>query len=1159
MISALTAIKGASGFVQGASAFDNSSGVTSMAQDFAGANTLGNCIVVDFMWDWAPGAATPTCADSAGNSYTTVFTKIVGGGLCAATQFVAFGVLAGANTVTVSFPPPGPLEAGSGDGPCIAIHEYAGGTAVDTFADGQAVSPGAITLSVTTSAAGDLLHTFSGIVTACPGSPTVTGGSPINPPFLTPSWLLVNEPSIGITDRSKYLFVGQGAQHSFTLQLRQRGVASYTLVSSPGDPTSAPLDYLPTLFQPIYLWDQNNEATDWPGCTDGWALVFAGIIQDYTVRWVGTSGLRFIDVSAVSLEAVFDTVYCDGTDQFVNQTCGSIVAALFNKYENGCPVSLGTIQAGVTVPLFTPQKGQKLSEQFEQLATTSEFIWGVNPQTQQLYFMAPTTTAAPFTLTSTQSLWDSISNKIDGADYRNRQGIKLSDEAFPQSGEVFAGSGQQSLTLMRPVKQVVSAYVTLAQPNFATGTFSGQPSPGSLSPLVAADTITIGPQNIGWSVHNGLNPWVVGQVIVVSGFVFQCTTGGDSASSQPAAFLTQTTQGDTVTDGVAIFTCLGAYGVGAGELASSTYTFVSALDNTQYGQVLIGATLAETVQNLVDAINATAAYGGPPPTGGKGVGFSLPTWEGAQVNASVLSGTEIKVTNKQDAVVAVSSLSTTSSAFSWSGAQTAGGSFPQGSLGPNEPGTISIQVYVQGTNTAAPGLAYTPGSANISLATPLNSGSYLNVWYTRADGGSIEVENTPLVALVAAASHGTGKIQQFSDQSELGIISTSAEAGLQLAQQVLEAFDVTPMLLDVILYQPGILPGQLWTWDLDEPWNVLNGQYFVQEVKAELVPTLPWLDNPNALGAGHYRYTIRVVDAAQAQSYLDTWEGFSGGSSSGGGGAGSSTVPTSGGAVSTQGNYGIDIEVNGTQGSGAVSGIANLESGSGVTVTDLGSGNYQFSAIVSSVPTASKYTASWTAQISVTVTHNLGTTAVLVQVFDGSGNAVIPENVKITSANVVTLTFGASFTGSAVVIGIGSSPVAIDYTTSWSAQTSVTVTHNLGTASVAVLVFDASGNVVTPQNIAITSSTVVTLTFGASFTGSVLVVALASQVKQFNASWTSQTSYEIDHGLGTTAVIVQVYDASGNQVIPENIAVTDANDVTLTFGASFTGGAVIMG
>jgi hypothetical protein len=63
-----------------------------------------------------------------------------------------------------------------------------------------------------------------------------------------------------------------------------------------------------------------------------------------------------------------------------------------------------------------------------------------------------------------------------------------------------------------------------------------------------------------------------------------------------------------------------------------------------------------------------------------------------------------------------------------------------------------------------------------------------------------------------------------------------------------------------------------------------------------------------------------------------------------------------------------------------------------------------------------KYTTSWTAQTSVTVTHGLGTTAVIVQVYDAAGQLVAPESVVATST-VVTLTFGAAFTGSVVIVG----------------------------------------------------------------------------------------------------------------------------------------------
>lgn len=73
-----------------------------------------------------------------------------------------------------------------------------------------------------------------------------------------------------------------------------------------------------------------------------------------------------------------------------------------------------------------------------------------------------------------------------------------------------------------------------------------------------------------------------------------------------------------------------------------------------------------------------------------------------------------------------------------------------------------------------------------------------------------------------------------------------------------------------------------------------------------------------------------------------------------------------------------------------------------------------------SVPPGSalaKYATSWTSQTSVTVTHSLGTTDVIVQVYDAGSVLVAPESITVTSSTVVTITFGAAFTGSVVVIG----------------------------------------------------------------------------------------------------------------------------------------------
>lgn len=211
------------------------------------------------------------------------------------------------------------------------------------------------------------------------------------------------------------------------------------------------------------------------------------------------------------------------------------------------------------------------------------------------------------------------------------------------------------------------------------------------------------------------------------------------------------------------------------------------------------------------------------------------------------------------------------------------------------------------------------------------------------------------------------------------------------------------------------------------------------------------------------------------------------------------------------------------------------------------------------ITTAIKFTASWSAQTSVTVHHNLGTATIIFGVYDASGIRSDPQSATITSPNVLTLTFGVAFTGSIVVLGFQTGQPSQKYTTSWTAQTSVTVNHNLGTTQVFVQVYSAAGLLVTPQSIVLTSANVVTLGFGASFTGAVVVIALAPFVRQASTSWTAQTSVTFNHALNTSAVIVQVYDGAGKQVEPQRVTVTDDNNVTLTFAPAFTGIAIAIG
>jgi hypothetical protein len=758
-----------------------------------------------------------------------------------------------------------------------------------------------------------------------------------------PAWLIINEPSIGLTDRTNYLFRGANVDHNWSLQLRQRGQASIDLWIPAGDA------YTPTRATPLYLWDET------PGPV--WSLEFSGLIQDIQQRWIGKAGNRRVTLTAVSFESVFDTVYVSKPMQYVNQTCGFIFTDLFNTFESGCPVALGTISAGVTIPLFNAQMGDKLSDLFGQLATTSLFTWGVNPQTDLVFFQAPSAIAAPFTLADLQVNAPggdlSIIWKINGADYRNRQAVKLSETAFGPSMEFFVGTGQQTITLMRPVGQVTNAYATLSTCNTAVGTFSGQPSPG--------DTVTIGPASGTWLAHHLYGP---GGVVIINGYLFVVTFPSSGSaysglSTPPWAYVT----GDTVIDGSVIWTCQGPTGLATG---TDTYTFVSpapssvwspgtvessgtqinagiigvgsyiqqcttpgttgstqpvfntttggtttdgtvtwtceapCLDNTVFGLVVIDPSGdAATCQNLMDAINANANQ--------RGLTFSLPTWECNQCNAINNAGTSFTLQQKAAGAGWVSSSSATGTAFSWSAAQTSSGTSPQASLGPGEGATISLQVYEQGTSTAAPGVAYVKGSNVVTLATPLNVGSNLNIAYVRADAGVIEVEATALVTALAALTHGTGKYQQMVDASSQGLISTSAAAGLQLAQQALAAYSVTPQSFEFTTYQPGLFPGMFLPVSLSNPTGgtaTLNGNWVIEEITAKFLLAKPYFGL-----YGHYRYTVKMVDISEIGSYLDFWKGMGGGSSGGSAGVGA-LVPTSGGALATTGLQ--TITVNGS-------------------------------------------------------------------------------------------------------------------------------------------------------------------------------------------------------------------------------------------------------
>jgi hypothetical protein len=187
----------------------------------------------------------------------------------------------------------------------------------------------------------------------------------------------------------------------------------------------------------------------------------------------------------------------------------------------------------------------------------------------------------------------------------------------------------------------------------------------------------------------------------------------------------------------------------------------------------------------------------------------------------------------------------------------------------------------------------------------------------------------------------------------------------------------------------------------------------------------------------------------------------------------------------------------------------------------------------------------------VVVKHNLGTTAVCIQVFDPTGLLTIPESTTIQDANTAILTFGSNYSGTVIVIeGSTKQP---SYSQSWStAVTSINITHGLGTVEVIVQVYDSTGLQIEPETLTVFTTNQVILTFAEAVAGSVVVI-----VGSYMTSWTNQTSVTVTHNLGTTAVEVAVYSAAGLLVNAEKTQVKTINTVLLTFGSDFTGYVVV--
>jgi hypothetical protein len=830
----------------------------------------------------------------------------------AAFCWVAFSVGAGFNTVTiVNTTPPG-----SGGSAFVSIQESSNISAVDVYNTSAWTAGNANNASVTTTHAADLLHLFGIALDTIPVGPTgwyprttniltatfdlntvvtgtysatVTAALPrtyvfcavvaltlIIPESPVPNpgsaWLVIDD-GPGYTDRTGYLsFSEEHEQHSFSQEIGKRSTAKVPLRIMAGDSyLSTVTDLNDIVGVQVFLYDQTSS---------GAVALFCGTVDSVDVTWDGQEGYRICTLTLVSFEQCFDVIYPTPIPYgpYINQTCGSIVRQLIATYATAAPVVIGIVQDGPTIPAFYIDGRTRLSDMIKNLATQANFISGVYPASQSFYFCAPNAIGAPFTLdANTPVVWETFKLTFNRQDFRDRQMLDASYIAFSDSAQLFAGNntGGQQFYVNAPVDSITGAFQLKNTQNTAHGTFSGQPSPG--------DSITIGDQLPSWAPTTlyGDPSAIIDsnghQQVIGSGY--SGTQFGTSGGSAPPWNKT----GGLTPDGSCVWLDIGP--------TLAAYTFVTSLDNRQWGQVIIGTTVAQTLYNLVDAINCNLAT--------RGSAFSYPTWEHFVVNAGVASGTQINVNAKQSGVSPNAGLYSNCPNFTWSATHMSGGTSPGG--------VVSLSSGLAGIDASAQVL-YTQGSRTIVTAPfyAVPNGWSIQINYQRVAGNLVVCEDTALVMQRAAIENGSGEFHQVTSDTSVA----NAAQLLQECQGALAAFSTIPQELDLDIFQPGLLPGQAITVNLpDYPAgiaaliNTAPGPpaigWIILEIDAKFIPKKPWMGIPDVGPTGHFQFSFKLINFSQIGTWLDFWEGLGGGGGSGSGISGAVSGNNGGGGSSS--------------------------------------------------------------------------------------------------------------------------------------------------------------------------------------------------------------------------------------------------------------------
>lgn len=139
------------------------------------------------------------------------------------------------------------------------------------------------------------------------------------------------------------------------------------------------------------------------------------------------------------------------------------------------------------------------------------------------------------------------------------------------------------------------------------------------------------------------------------------------------------------------------------------------------------------------------------------------------------------------------------------------------------------------------------------------------------------------------------------------------------------------------------------------------------------------------------------------------------------------------------------------------------------------------------IGTTLAYAQSFTNALYQTITHNLNTTDVIVQVKDQSNEVLTPDNIIIVDANNITIVFSTPQSGRVTVLGTGGT-LLTTFSQAFVSQQTWNVVHNLNSTILQVSVIDTSNSFITPTDIKIVDANTISILWVDPQSGTVSII-----------------------------------------------------------------------